>query len=175
MWALPGGRGAESAGGKGEVKETALVRGHGLEQEGAAGLKDAGDGAASLGAEGLVALLAVVAGVDGEKVVLVGLQAANLKGEVLDGAEDLGVAGGEDGRVGARDGGDEVRNGAGVGFDLAGEIQLSCIKNTMQQVAETVLGKFFHVAIPAHGFFFDGAGTWRMKWRVGAVTSQVCL
>ena len=74
------------------MEHAALAGVHGLEAEGLAGVFDLVDGVVGSVAEvgGAVSLIAVV--VEGDAVVFVGLEAEDLGGDVLEGAEELGVA-----------------------------------------------------------------------------------
>ena len=78
------------------MEHAALTGVHGLEAEGLAGVFDFVDGGVCGFAEGAGAGGFVAVGVEGDAVVLFGLEAEHLGGNVLEGAEEFSITGEEE-------------------------------------------------------------------------------
>jgi len=99
--AFSGAGGLEAGVAEEEVKHSALAGVHGLEAEGLVSVFDLIDGrvgcvAYGAGAGGLVAV-----GIEGDAVVVIGLEVEHLGGDVFEGAEELAVGAEEEFCVGA--------------------------------------------------------------------------
>jgi hypothetical protein len=84
-----------------EMQHAALAGVHGLEAEGFAGVLDLVDGGVGGSAEGAGAGCLEAVGVEGDAIVVFGLQAQHLGGDMFEGAEELAIAAQQDFGVGA--------------------------------------------------------------------------
>ena len=89
----------ESGGGKGEVEQTALARGHRIKRVGLASATNLFDRSFGSDAKLLLAKDLKVLGVEGDSLVVLVLEAENLGSDVLYGEEKLAITRGEQGGV----------------------------------------------------------------------------